>query len=301
MIRLIYIERSYSNLVGGMEMKKIGFIDYYLDEWHANNYPAWIEQASGGTMKVTYAFGKVDSPQGRTNTDWCRDMGIVLLPTIEEVVENSDYLIVLSPDHPEFHEELALLPLQSGKPTYVDKTFAFDRQTAIRMFEWAGQHKTPLYSSSALRFAVEYKQAQGKEIDTICSLGPGRYANYAVHQMEPVVSLMGVGARRVMSIGTPLTPALLIDFAEGRRATIHHLQVSPFQLTVQFKSGESARLVAEADFFERFIQDMVQFFQSGTSTVSPEETITVITLIEYGHLAMQTPYEWMELPHTWNR
>ena len=25
-------------------MKKIGFIDFYLDEWHANNYPAWIRE-----------------------------------------------------------------------------------------------------------------------------------------------------------------------------------------------------------------------------------------------------------------
>ena len=27
---------------------KIGFIDYYLDEWHANKYPAWIKEASNG-------------------------------------------------------------------------------------------------------------------------------------------------------------------------------------------------------------------------------------------------------------
>ena len=27
-------------------MKKIGFIDYYLDEWHANNYPRMIAEVS---------------------------------------------------------------------------------------------------------------------------------------------------------------------------------------------------------------------------------------------------------------
>ena len=26
-------------------MKKIGFIDYYISEWHANNYPAWMKDA----------------------------------------------------------------------------------------------------------------------------------------------------------------------------------------------------------------------------------------------------------------
>ena len=25
---------------------KIGFIDYYLDEWHANNYPQFLREAT---------------------------------------------------------------------------------------------------------------------------------------------------------------------------------------------------------------------------------------------------------------
>ena len=25
---------------------KIGFVDYYIAEWHANNYPAWFAAAS---------------------------------------------------------------------------------------------------------------------------------------------------------------------------------------------------------------------------------------------------------------
>ncbi|WP_373230677.1 Gfo/Idh/MocA family protein [Cohnella sp.] len=277
-------------------MNRVGFIDYFLDEWHANHYPLWIEQASGGTMKVTCAYGEINAPNGRDNAAWCRDMGIELLPTIEAVIESSEYLIVLSPDHPEFHEELALLPLQSGKPTYVDKTFARDRETASKMFEWAAKHNTPLYSSSALRFAPEYKEVRGKAIDTLCSQGPGKYANYGVHQIEPIVSLMGPRAKRVMSIGTILTPALLIDFPDGRQATLHHIQNSPFLITLQFEGGHSARITAEADFFAAFIDNLEQFFRTGISTVDPEETIAVITLIEYGLKAMQTPYEWIELP-----
>ncbi|TYP78993.1 hypothetical protein [Paenibacillus methanolicus] len=277
-------------------MKRIGFIDYFLDEWHAKHYPAWIEEATGGSMKVTCAYGKADSPKGRTNEAWCRDMGIELLPTIEAVIAESDYLIVLSPDHPEFHEELAWLPLQSGKPTYVDKTFAPDRQTALRMFDRAKKHGTPLYSSSALRFAAEYELAQGKAIDTLCSQGPGQFANYGVHQIEPIVALMGADAKRVMSIGTVLTPALLIEFAHSRQATLHHIQNSPFHLTAQFKDGDSVRMTAESDFFTSFIDNLAQFFRTGAATVQPEETLAVMALIEYGRMAMQTPYQWIELP-----
>ena len=31
---------------------KIGFIDYYLDEWHANNYPDWFREIDP-TMEVS--------------------------------------------------------------------------------------------------------------------------------------------------------------------------------------------------------------------------------------------------------
>ncbi|WP_172251388.1 Gfo/Idh/MocA family protein [Saccharibacillus deserti] len=277
-------------------MKRIGFIDYFLDEWHANHYPGWIEQASGGTFKVTCAYGKIDSPTGKTNADWCQGSGIELLSTIQEVIDSSDYLIVLSPDHPEFHEELSRLALESGKPTYVDKTFAPDRGTALRMFERAANHQTPLYSSSALRFAPEYAEARGREIDTVFSQGPGQYSNYAVHQIEPIVSLMGIGARRVMSVGTKLAPSLLVDYEDGRQAALLHIQNSPFLLTLQYKNGESARFTAEADFFAAFIADLLRFFDTGTPSVRAEETILIMTLIEYGSQAAQTPYQWVDLP-----
>lgn len=35
-------------------MKKIGFIDYYLSEWHANNYPAWIKEINP-EFEIAYA------------------------------------------------------------------------------------------------------------------------------------------------------------------------------------------------------------------------------------------------------
>lgn len=72
-------------------MLKIGFIDYYLDEWHANNYPAWIKEQSGGEMEVAYAYGHIDSPIGGMTTNaWCEKYGIQRCATIEELIEKSD-------------------------------------------------------------------------------------------------------------------------------------------------------------------------------------------------------------------
>ena len=139
-------------------MIKIGFIDYYLDEWHANNYPEMLKELSGGECQVVCAFGLIDPPaelgEKLTNRQWAEKYGIELLSSIEEVVEKSDCLVVLSPDNPEMHEELCDLPLQSGKLCYVDKTFAPDKAAAERIFANAKAHGTKCYSSSALRFSA---------------------------------------------------------------------------------------------------------------------------------------------------
>ena len=203
-------------------MKKIGFIDYYLDEWHANNYPRFIKECTKGEFEVAYAYAKIDSPlNGMTNKEWAMKQNVELLDTIEEVIDKSDVLIVLSPDNPEMHEELTDLPLKSGKPVYVDKTFAPDKETAIRIFKNAEKHGTPCFSSSALRFASELNDIEKGEIYKIYSEGPGTYEIYSIHQIEPVVMLMNCRAKRVMGLGDEKHPSIIIEFEDGRYAQIH--------------------------------------------------------------------------------
>ncbi|REE67316.1 hypothetical protein A8990_14321 [Paenibacillus taihuensis] len=278
-------------------MKTIGLIDLYLDEWHAEMYPGWIEQATNGKMKVAYGYGKIDKPGGVSNAQFCVEKNIQLLDSIEEIVEKSDYLIVLAPDHPEYHEELSQLPLRSGKPTYVDKTFAPDRQTAFRMFELARKHGTPLCSSSALRFASEYDEADRSGIASIAGTGPGRFDNYSIHQIEPIVSLMESPPTRVMYIGTPNFPALLIEFAGGKQATIHHFGGDcPFGMTIGYTAGKTKQIQVKSDFFISFIERLVAFFGTGQPIAPEAETIAIISIIEFGLKAADTPFMWVKLP-----
>ncbi|MBD0382977.1 hypothetical protein [Paenibacillus sedimenti] len=277
-------------------MKKIGFIDYFLDEWHAEKYPGWIEKATGGHMKVAYAYGKTNIEGKLSNAVWSEKKGIRLLDSIEAVVEQSDYLIVLSPDHPEYHEELSQLPLRSGKPTYIDKTFAPDRAAAERMLELADKHRTPMYSTSALRFALEYTGLEKEGIESICSLGPGSFEHYSIHQVEPIVSLMGTDIKRVMWTGTANTPALLIAFANGRQATINQYGWEcPFSMALRYESGGSKFLKIESDFFGAFIDNLVGFFESGVPAVPRQQTLAIATILEVGRKAARTPYSWLDL------
>ena len=51
---------------------------------------------------------------------------------------------MLSPDNCEMHETLCPLPLASGKPTYIDKTFAPDGAAARRIFKMAEAAEDPV-------------------------------------------------------------------------------------------------------------------------------------------------------------
>lgn len=279
-------------------MKKIGLIDYYLDEAHANQYPKWIEEETNGEMKVTCAYGKIDSPSGVSNASWCLSKGIQHGTTIDEIVEESDYLIILAPDHPEIHRELSAIPLRSGKPTYIDKTFAPDRNTALHLFELAQKHGTPLYSSSALRFATEYATTDRNGIELIHSSGPGKFTNYAIHQVEPIISMMGIGIKRLMHIGTPKFPALILDFADGRQAIMQHYGWEcPFSMILNYTSGNSKMLKPESDYFNLFIKNLISFFQTGKSTVQSSETVAIVTILEYSLKAINNPFQWVLLPN----
>ena len=282
-------------------MKKIGFIDYFLDEWHANNYPKMIKEATEGEYQVCYAWAYREPPtDGKpliSNEEWAEKFNVELCGTMEEVIEKSDYLIVLSPDYPEMHEELCKLPLASGKRTYVDKTFAPDKESAIRIFENADTHGTKCYSSSALRFAAELDEIDTDIIYKIYSEGPGTLEMYSIHQIEPVVCLMKKRAKRIMFLGDELHPSYIIEFEDGRLAQMYHRkdETRSFRITVVNEINEAKHYEIKSDYFGLFIKSMLAFFETGEVPVPHEQTIDVIAARTAAIEACKTPYTWIEL------
>lgn len=279
---------------------KIGFIDYYLDEWHANNYPSLIEKASGGAHEVCCAYAYTEPPAEmnlRSNAQWSADYGVELVDSIEEVIRRSDCLIVLSPDNPEMHELLCRLPLASGKRTYIDKTFAPDKATAERIFAHAEKHNTPCFSSSALRFASELDEIDISGIHKIYSEGPGALSIYAIHHIEPVVRLMNSRAKRVMFLGDEKHPAYLVEFADGRLAQIYHRD-SPgrtFRITAVAEDNKAVHYEVKSKFFNLFVDAMIRFFETGEAPVTHEQTIDVIAIRAAVVEACATPFVWVDL------
>ena len=281
-------------------MKRIGFIDYYLDEWHANNYPAWIKKspANKSGYKVAYAWGEKTSPGGISTEAWCQKNKAALCTSIEEVCEKSDALVILSPDNAEKHLEYAGKALPFGKRTYIDKTFTPSLREAEEIFSLGKKYKTPLCSASSLRFASEIAEYHGNA-KSIITLGSGpSYETYAVHQLEMITKVMGAGAEKLMVIQNGLNLSLVIVYKDGKRA-VYNQQINskvPFTVGVEAKGAKAVEYrPIVSDFFKNFIDALMDFFETGNVLADKKETLAVIALIEAGMEGIKKPDNWIKV------
>ena len=276
-------------------MKKIGFVDYYLSEWHANNYPAWIKEAcenAGLDYELAYAWAELDTSilDGVTTDQWCEKFGATKCDTLEELCEKSDVIVILSPSFPEKHLPYAEVVLKYGKRTYIDKTFAPDYATALKIFELGEKYNAPFFSSSALRYATELNDV--KVVANMVTTGGGRTLDeYGVHQCEMIIKKLGMGVKSVVADIQGTQVVAKIAFESGKSATLIYGVNFPF--TVYMESGEGpaderwARV--SSPFFKGLIADMVNFFDTGDISFDVNETKEVIKLVEMVLKARDNP------------
>ncbi|MBL8994137.1 MAG: hypothetical protein JNM63_12410 [Spirochaetia bacterium] len=158
-----------------------------------------------------------------------------------------------------------------------------------------------MFSSSALRFAGELGEAkakglEGKTIRSAVTRGQGIFERYAVHQLEMIVSLMGTGIRRVMSVGPTEVAHLVLDFGEGRRAQLSMIQGLPYQLAVHGGGASYLSNALKGDFFSGLIAAMLSFFKDPHANPVPKaETLEIIAAVDAGKKALAEPDVWISV------
>ncbi len=261
-------------------MKKIGFVDYFLSNWHADNYPAWLKKAGekiGKEYEVSYAYAveEVSPRDGVTTDEWCAKYGVERCNSIEELCKKSDYIVVLAPGNPEQHLSLAKAVLPFAKRTYIDKTFSPDLAVAKEIFALGEKYGTPFFSSSALRYADEVKGTQGKSIITT---GGGRSIDeYIVHQAEMVVSVSGgADVESVTALKQGENQFVVsAKLSGGKEAIMVYAEPLGFTLTTEKESKS-----VNSDMFGALMSDIVQFFETGEVSFDTNQTLTVMKLRE---------------------
>lgn len=280
-------------------MKTIGFIDYYLSEWHANNYPSWIKEEMakiGEEFVVKYAWGEIDSlVDGKTNKEWCDEFGVELCDSIEDVCKKADFIFILSPSNPEKHLEYAKRVFPFAKPTYVDKTFTPDYKSAEEIFNIAKKYGTPFFSSSALRFATELSQVENA-VSLITTGGGSNIEEYAVHQLEMICKTINDKPIRLKrNLGENGANEISIEFENGRFSKLIHHPSLDFSLNAKFSNGDEVKVAVHSPYFNGLINSILKFFLDKKVPFSTHQTLTVMKIREKLVESLKTTDEWINI------
>lgn len=280
-------------------MKRIGFVDYYISEWHANNYPQWIREINeqmGTEYEVAYAWALMDvSPvTGESTAEWCARMGVEQCASAAELAEKSDVMVLLAPSDPEKHLELAKLVLPYGKPTYIDKTFAPDLETAKEIFRIAEENGTPFFSTSALRYGTELARFENAKYISLSGSG-SNFAEYIIHLVEMAVVLLKQQAVkvRVEHHGSQRLCTLLL--ANGETCRLHFAPAAPYSVMAETEDGQPLYSQINSEFFKGLMADMIRFFESKKPPFPGEQTLEVMRLRDGLLQAEKHSGEWIDL------
>lgn len=272
-------------------MKKIGFVDYYISEWHANNYPAWMERICaemGVEYKVAYAWAELDtSPiDGVSTAEWCEKFGAEKCATIDELCEKSDVIVILAPSNPETHLRYAEAVLKYGKRTYIDKTFAPDAAVGEAIFALAEKYGTPFFSTSTLRYATELDATDAP--DSILVTGGGsNLPEYFIHLGEMVVKKMGA-VRSVKATKNGTQWIIQAGTESGKDAAMIYGAAMPYGVYMA-KDGKEVWKSIRSPFFDGLIADMLSFFETGKTSFDTKETLEVMKLRDAVLKAVEMP------------
>ena len=281
-------------------MKKIGFIDLYISEWHANNYPAWIKgvcKEKGLDYEVAYAWAEQDvsAVDGKTTDAWCTENGIEKCNTIEELCEKSDYIVILAPSNPEQHLNLVkeVFPHAKGKRIYIDKTFAPNLSIAKEIYNLADKYDISFFSTSALRYADEIKGFSNCKI-AVTTGGGGNFEEYIIHQVEMVVKTVGVDVIRAKTESYEDSDVCTVEFAGGKVAKMKY---SPkFGFSINLTQNENvSELPINSDFFRTLIEKIILFFENGEIDFNKEQTLAVMAIREAVIKSKNNNGAWIEL------
>lgn len=263
--------------------KRIGFVDYKLENFHAN---VFLKAFRGPLKDRGWIVAGATALDGEDGRAWGKKNDVPYFDSAEALNDAVDAYMVLAPSNPELHLELCEKVFPFGKPTYVDKTFAPDLATARKIFALADEHKTPIQTTSALRYTnvQEHVKEVGREkVKHMITWGGGSsFAEYAIHPVELLVSCMGAEAESLMRRGTGEHTQLLINFSGGRTgvANVYTHGSTPFAASVTTDEATKMIQVESGAIFVNNAAAVIDLFESGKPGVDRAETLAIRRILD---------------------
>lgn len=222
-------------------------------------------------------------------TKQVQDMGVEIVSSIQELLNKVD-VVLLNTNDGRLHLEQAMPVFKAGKTMFIDKPLAASLPDAVAIFNAAKQYNVPVFSSSSMRYIENIKDMSPEKIGKV--VGADTYSPatiekthadlfwYGMHGVEMLYTVMGTGCKQVSRVHTEDTDIVIGTWNDNRIGTFRGTRSGQHDYGgIVF--GEKATVPIKASLsLKPLLVQIINFFQTGKSPVSPEETLEIYAFME---------------------
>ncbi len=282
------------NAVAESKPLKCGIIG--LDTSHAIAFTKTLNaekqraEVAGCRLVAAYPKGSPDIESSVSRvpdyTEQMKKMGAEIVDSIDELVTRVDAVMLETNDGRPHYEQIIPV-LKAGKPCFIDKPIAGSLTDAVAIFEAAKKYKTPIFSSSSLRFGKTTLAARAGSLGKITRCETSSPASlekthpdlfwYGIHGVESLFTVMGTGCVSVKR-GTTADGKIEVvgQWTDGRVGIFREGQGYEGKATGDKGEGP----VGSYDGYDPLLFEMIAFFRSGKPPVGELETLEIYAFME---------------------
>lgn len=271
--------------------RRIGLIG--LDTSHSEVFTRLIHESSPYKVVAAYAQGSRDIPSALQLkpgvTAAVQKMGVELTGSIAELLDKVD-CVLLETNDGRPHLEQVLPVLKAGKRVFVDKPLAASLADAEAIFQAAENTKTPLFTSSALRFDVSVQKVvqgsigpvTGADVYAPATLEPHHLdlAWYAIHGVEMLSTVMGTGCKRLSRVYQDGTDLVTAVWEDGRIGTIRGIRKGASNIAGTAFGEKGIAPLGPFASYQPLVDRIIRFFDTGEPPVTPQQTLEIFRFLD---------------------
>jgi len=264
------------------------------------NDPSDKDHVAGARVVAAFKGGSPDVESSRTRVDgFTRELqekwGVEIVSTVGELCRRVDGVLIESVDGRPHLEQVRECLAASRKPLFIDKPLASTFADAREIARLAKEAGVPWFSSSSLRFGEVWRLHGAKNLEGAITWGPGPLeehqqldlAWYAIHPIEMLYTIMGVGCAEVTRTSTADADVVVGRWKDGRIGTVRALRpYSTYGAVAFVKPEASGRNVTTQviensnDGYAPLVREIVKFFQTGQAPVPNDETLEIFAFMD---------------------
>jgi len=260
----------------------------------AMNAPQADTKLKGYKVVAAYPYGSktIESSAKRIPgyVEEVKNFGVMITDSIAALLEQVD-VVLLETNDGRLHLEQVLPVFKAEKRVFIDKPIAASLADTKAIFAAARQYNVPTFSSSSLRYIENIPNlASGKAIGAITGVDAFAPATlesthpdlfwYGIHGVELLYALLGTGCNEVRRVYGEGTDIVVGTWSDGRVGIFRGIRQGKGGFGGMAYGTDGQQALGTYGGYLPLLYRVVEFFDTGSVPVSPEETTELVAFME---------------------